>query len=873
VGYPQKPDFPDFFHTFRGGNDTVREKALLPAGAYSRTVNMRNQHPGMNSRPGQALLHTVTDGLNRVMSIFQFSKGKKTEQHLFAQMSDGDVLKATNMPPTVTTGAFGAEVFSGNVDSIPASWGNINDQLIFSNGKDQHQIWPGEAAPIVKFIVYRGAGAIPAVPTIGEDYSIEVTDDDSSNVAPIDSLSTLAAYDCLFVGVTTMPNALNWTLPAGKRNSTAAVLGIKYKRNDNTWQDVAGFTDGTATGGATMSQDGKTAFTRPTDGVPSYMFGQSLIWLQIFLSSGALDSEVEIEKVTYEAPWQGIINLWDGVPINAIEAQLYDASAATYMVYASSSVDISLLTSSDKVYFSSYDLTEGIYIDVGATPNTTAGVAINAVYYWDGSAFQTRGVLEDGTAGFTKSGWVTFARKTEMPTQFNQCQYYAYWGYFTISGGPLSDNLSIEIKTMPYFDMSELGKGICNLVWKGRAVWSFDRVPNYILISAKGQPQVLNGDDFAILEAGDGRLNPICTMRKFHNEYMVWQEERGVEGGCLTLFEGYSPATYGKLILSSRVGSFNQHTAIIVDGVTTSTRTDEEIKTIAFFISHAGACQSDGRAVRVVSDAIQNYFDPSRPECIRRGYEAKMWLKHDTAFNVIRIGLVSGASATECNAFPVYDIQDGTWSFDEPAQPLSTMEEIEAGSGNIPRLQIGGGTADGTIYRLNTGANDVNDAIDSYVQMEIDGKAQVLTLTDMILRLKAGSGACVVSIEEDGVPKDYVKTVPQYELGDAYMIRDMSAGGNIDIVDSGKIIIVNSASNQTLVLPAMTTINEGFNIMIIKLGAGRVTVTAPSGSTIDDSVTSGGTIYCADIQQARLDIIMPVAGKFVTSGTNTWTTT
>jgi len=362
-------------------------------------------------------------------------------------------------------------------------------------------------------------------------------------------------------------------------------------------------------------------------------------------------------------------------------------------------------------------------------------------------------------------------------------------------------------------------------------------------------------------------------MRKFHNEYMVWQEERGVEGGCLTLFEGYSPATYGKLILSSRVGSFNQHAAIVVDGVTTSTRTDEEIKTIAFFLSHTGVCQSDGKTVLIVSDAIQNYFDPTKSECIRRGYESRMWLKHDTAFNVIRIGLVSGASATECNIFPVYDIQDGTWSFDELGQNLATMEEIESGSGSIPRLQIGGGVNDGSIYRLNIGANDVNEAIDAYVQMEIDGQSKVLALTDLVLRMKAGSGACVVTIEEDGIPKSYGKTVPQYELGDQHMIKDMSTGGNIEITDSGKIILVNSAADVTLVLPAMTTINEGFNIIIIKLGTGRVTVTGYSGSYIDDSATLGGTIYCADTGRARLGIEMAKTGYFTTNGTNTWTTT
>jgi hypothetical protein len=136
-----------------------------------------------------------------------------------------------------------------------------------------------------------------------------------------------------------------------------------------------------------------------------------------------------------------------------------------------------------------------------------------------------------------------------------------------------------------------------------------------------------------------------------------------------------------------------------------------------------------------------------------------MWLKYDRAFNCLRIGLVSGASATECNIFLVYDIADGTWSFDVLGQELAAMEEIEAASGDIARLQIGGGPMMdllSTEYRRQR----VSSAIDAYATMEIDGGCDVISLTEVILRLAAGSGSCVLTAYEDGVAKSYTKTIP-----------------------------------------------------------------------------------------------------------------
>ncbi|MDP2363735.1 MAG: hypothetical protein Q8M94_08195, partial [Ignavibacteria bacterium] len=196
-------------------------------------------------------------------------------------MSDDDVLEATNAPPTVTDGVFGSEVFSGSASSIPASWSILDDILVFSNGVDQHQIYPGTATPVWKFVVFKGAAAPAAIPALGEDYTEQVTDGLASTVAVLDALGDLAVdYDCIFI-MTPMPvDVLTWTVSAA--NATASVAAIKYKKNDNTWAAVAGFTDNTIVSDCTLGQSGTMTFTLPTDSMPSYMYGANGYWYQIY---------------------------------------------------------------------------------------------------------------------------------------------------------------------------------------------------------------------------------------------------------------------------------------------------------------------------------------------------------------------------------------------------------------------------------------------------------------------------------------------------------------------------------------------------------------------------------------------------------------
>ena len=161
---------------FQGGCNTAIEPALLPPGGYSLIQNMRGQHPGFETRKGQIALHTTADSTNQVKSLYPFCKGRRSEDHLFAQMGDS----ATSWRPPTCRRRHHRGIRSRGIQRgrEPATGflANLLDNLLFSNGVDQHQIWPGTLSYVIGFDLYQGTPAMPSIPNIGKDYTDEVTD-------------------------------------------------------------------------------------------------------------------------------------------------------------------------------------------------------------------------------------------------------------------------------------------------------------------------------------------------------------------------------------------------------------------------------------------------------------------------------------------------------------------------------------------------------------------------------------------------------------------------------------------------------------------------------------------------------------------------
>ena len=740
------------FQPLEGGIDIVREIYQLPLGGFSALNNMRPLRPGFVKRKGCAKLNTTADGVNKVITLFGFSKGKQSQIKFYAQMSDGDVLQATNNPPTVGT-TFGSSVYNTTGTMLPASWAVIDDHLLYADGTGYPRIFSGENECVSNFIVYKGAAAIPDIPKMGEDYSINVADDDQTTHAILDSLGTLAQYDCVFIRTETPADTLTWTIT--KPNGSAAVAQMHYW--NGAWTGVTSFTDNTASGGATLATTGATmTWTMPTDHQPKYMFGANGYWYRLSLDSGALDSEVEVSEITYNSDWMEIQSLWDGVPVASIEAYVYINSTATYQYYASDVVEIGGLTSSDKFYFNSVDPIGGFYASVGEVPNSTAATTI-VVKYWNGTAFVAL-TANDSTIvdskSFASDGWVTVNHPTdEQPTMFQSSDQFTYW-YEVSFNQTLTADMVVSIETMPYFNLNSMGKCYALSSFKQRAAYSFEKAPGYIMISSAYNPMVINGEDSALQDVGDGRANRVICIKKFYNELLVWQEEKGKDGGCLTLIEGYSPATFGKRVLSTVLGTFSAKSAVVIEDVPNVDPNEKVVRrAVAVFLSRYGVFMTDGKNIVCISTDIQDYFDSRESVCIRRGYESEHWIDYDSLYNVVRMGIVSGASATVPNVFLVYDVKTGKWSTDTLTQPFSCHAEVEAASGQFTVLQVAGGTADGTIYRTNYGATDVSTAFTGSLTMEYDGQGHDLFLDEIVVRV---NGACTLTPYADTIAKDAI---------------------------------------------------------------------------------------------------------------------
>lgn len=733
---------------FRGGMNTENERGQLLTGEFSWIQNFRQRHPGFQSRKGFSKFNTSSNDSKSPLTIYSFSKGRRTERHFFAQWSDGLTEASADPPSTVTT--FNKKVLSRTA-VYPASYGVMRDILSYSDGAGQHQLYGGDRNYVFTAIKRFIDSDPDKVPDDGEDITDEMTDGDTSTVVELDNMRDYSSsHEALYVRSPMPIKGLYFTVAASNNNT--ASMELYCWKNTNSWGKMECSNDGTGDTGRTLYQSGLFEVQTATNEIPWQAFGEVGYWYQVRVDA-TLDADVTLSGIQYRSDFQDLVNVWDGGISYLTEARVYVNASDDYELYSSDYVDMGGMGASDYLYFAYPDPLQGVYIDVGETPNGNSACSVD-IQYWNGQAWGSVSSLQDDTNSFKQSAWITFQRPTnEQPRQFLNAQYYQYWYRLSFDASVDSD-MQIGLEGWPYFDLANHGrKGRVCCAWKNRMVYTWDKFPSYLYISSRYNPTLLNGDDYGIIQAGDGRENAVVAARRFHNELIVWQEEKGTEGGCTTLIQGNSPLSYGKYLISSRIGCMNAKSAVVVDGVMTSTGSEQKAKNLAFWISRYGISVTDGRVVSIISDPVQNYFDPASSDCIRRGYEDKHWLEFDPEDNVLRIGLVTGSSATMPNTFLVFDLIDKTWSADDypTGKNINCMAQVEAASGNVPVLMYGGGISNGYVYRMNNTASDDGNAIDAYATIEFNGEGQILDLREMVIRNKAQAGGITVTPYHNGV--------------------------------------------------------------------------------------------------------------------------
>jgi hypothetical protein len=436
---------------------------------------------------------------------------------------------------------------------------------------------------------------------------------------------------------------------------------------------------------------------------------------------------------------------------DATIALVEDDSAGTFATYSSQAILCGDLAAADSIYISSPDRLFGLYLDVGGTPNTTPTTVINGVSTWTGEAFTALSTLNDGSNGGANTAFVTWQRNDNIrKLNFNGTVEHAYW-YRISFDKALTSSLSWAIAVLPYFEIDEIYPIVQAVAsWDNRLWYCFN--DNQLHGTDIRKPMSLNGDNYVLIEAAKHSKNKVICMRRFYQYLLAWGEEKGEDGGYFSIIQpGATAAGYDSQVVSERIGIVNNKCAVIIeDAKMQDLNTLTPVRKGVYFLSKEGVFKSDGATLINLSGGIQNYFDPTRSEVIRRGYEKEHFLAWDSAYRILRLGLVSGGSAIVPNVFFTFDPSNDTWHQDVLGQPLSCMIEVDGASGDLPVLQYGGGQ-DGFMYRLNTTNDDVSTAIDKSIKIELDGEGHKLLLREMVVIMKGQTaGDLIVDIFRKG---------------------------------------------------------------------------------------------------------------------------
>jgi len=783
-----------------GGVNTEWDPAQLPLGSYSNVENVRQHGPGFKLRPGLNVRNSLTLA-SPVISMFSYGPSKR----VYSQHADGSIQMATRLPPAQAYNeTWGTEVWDSDAsllksdgDVIPGSWSEYREAVIHSNGKDQHLIYPGKDARPSQ-IQYAPSLAAPAHYMLesGMDarqvqdfmtdpgaktrhnYYIEIEFDSDSGLAictdfPAYEFNFKFSAPCIWT-----PVHLKWYAYHGL-GTTGPTCWIEM---------TTGVTDNTAkwtqSGTVVQTQAGRNTdmgvltYEQITE-MPSYHFGRTGYWYYFaFQNELQKTSFLKFDSISYTGPWMPLQNVPNGQKDYAVEVQVDDSTDQT--VYPGDTVDITAMASGTYIYAGFAEKPMHLYIDP-TSPNTATGktLTVEVPHYRTGWSTWYK---TDNTGGFEFRGWVSMARTwrryyQQMKRSING-SLELYWVRMKLNAAVTGGSTILSIQGVSEHDNIEVmgQSGYCSTVWKDRGCFTFSRLPRDIYVSAKYRPNVLNGDDFAILTPGDGRYNQVTAMLPFYNELMVFQSEEGSDGGCLTLFEGYSPETFGKLVLSTRLGTFNAQSVAIIDGSKQTTRTTDVTQTQVAFISKYGVFITDGRTIKTISEPIQNYFDPENDEYIRTifgdGGDSKAiqhWISYDRQSNVLRLGLITGKSSDDFpDVFPVYHLNTGEWTFDVyPSHRPTAFAEVTAATGNVDSLQFMAACepddSDVMVYMCVSGQDwDMNpyaDPTGSGTKEAIQGK----------LRWEFSNGGNYVEIKElvlrASTISDYTLTKKVYENG------------------------------------------------------------------------------------------------------------
>jgi len=480
-------------------------------------------------------------------------------------------------------------------------------------------------------------------------------------------------------------------------------------------------TDNTDTG-ASLAQTGTVTWSSTVGTAkPKYTDGRYLYWYQFALSAG----DATIYQVTLDAPWQDIVDIWDGVYRQPIQLQVYDNS-----VYEDYTLEVN---DDDPTYFG--DLggllnTEHLVVMfeermaaikwlMVAGENNTAAATVT-IYYWNGTDWASVGSVSDLTldSGSTKSLNQSGVMSWNPPTEGQEVEQtlfgttgYAYklvWSAtLTDGGGDCDVNLvtgipaQLDIKPFKFPAIYKDRLFLCGFTEGGEG--------NRCDYSMTHAPQVFNGEETSMggpqaLYFG-GAEDLTCGVQLYNrlgsNIFIFYLALKDHETYVLT---GDSPEDFAIFPVSLNVGCPAPRTLVTAEmGFEIASDVQRHV---AMWLSHTGPVIFDGAVINPIP-GIKSYFDPANDSYVGAANieNAFAWFDQTYKEYNLRVG----------DYWFVYDLARKRWyEKDTGAAELPTCAFPVNATNGVQYVYAGDDS--GQMYRLEDGYSWNTTDIDHVIE-------------------------------------------------------------------------------------------------------------------------------------------------------------
>ncbi len=608
-------------------------------------------------------------------NAFHFVKEQPYETHLLAQKfatggASSAILDCTAAPPSA--GDFSSTVVLSNTGTGRGYFCNAPDEkIIFCNGIDTH-IWGGNESQCNAFITSTGAITTGGA-TTPVDYSavISNTKTDAANIATVGG-----GVKWWLVGSTLPLQGMK--VYVATANTTAGTMSGTYW-DGNSWENL-GITDNTKSGTDTLVATGTVTWATTVNlAKPMYLEGYYLYWYQFTVT--AADATTTISYITLDAPFQKIVDIWDGVyrdvlrffkttttqldnTLNVLKDDYYVTDTTTYS-------DLSSLGAySDPANCLEIGFEEkqtAIYFNIAPDYTNSTAASTASIDFWNGTAYTTAGAIVDGTSSgsimFAKPGVISWNSNTLTGETVKIVSNSPPLYYYRVKSDKAMD-ASVRVnyvggitaqKEITYFKFPVLAQGRILLCA------DMSQSKNMIRCSGKFTPQVYNGSDSIDIYFGtNGELTcgtelfslfgsslySLCLIFKDNETWVItgadineWESNTFLLSpsiGCP------APMTLKTINLHAEPGA----------GIN---------RALAVWQGTNGIFMSDGRAPIPIHGDISAYFDPTDSRCINSSMIGESIGEIDSANHTYHWLFASGSSATAINKELVYDIKRNKW--------------------------------------------------------------------------------------------------------------------------------------------------------------------------------------------------------------------